>query len=50
LPARDAGEQEERCRDGAQAQHSTAVHDVLSNRYAAVVPMEFFGSIRFAPT
>jgi hypothetical protein len=42
LPARDAREQEERRRYGAQAQHSTAMHDVFSNRFAFVVPTEFF--------
>src|SRR5580704_7384716 len=50
LPARDAREQEERRRYGAQARHSTAMHDVLSNRFASVVPTELSCSNRFAPT
>jgi hypothetical protein len=49
LRARDAREQE-RHRYGAQAQHSTAMHDVLSNRFASVVPTELSCSNRFAPT
>src|SRR2546430_17058765 len=37
-------------RYGAQAQHSTAMHDVPSNRFASVVPTESSCSNRFAPT
>src|SRR5260370_40199136 len=40
LPARNAREQEERRRYGAQAQHSTAMHDILSHRSASVVPTD----------
>src|SRR5262249_26798766 len=46
LPARDARDQEERGRYGAQAQHSTAMHDV-SNCFASVVPTELSCSNRF---
>ena len=38
--AQPVDEQEERRRYGAQAQHSTAMHDVLSNRFASVVPTD----------
>src|SRR5262245_8078024 len=50
LPARDAREQEERRWYGAQAQHSTAMHDVLFQPFRFCCSNRVSCSNRFAPT